>query len=143
MFKIRWKERVSNHKDECHYLTRWTLETPLGSIRLHHWINSDDTRSLHDHSWNFIIIPLRGYYFDITEKGFSPHINYVIMPGRIYFRNAQHKHAVYLPESQIKRGGVWTLLFTGPVIRKWGFWADNNFVTKKEYFNKFGHHQCE
>src|SRR5215469_11962634 len=36
------------------YLRRWGLETWFFSIRVHHWLHSDDDRAFHDHTWWFL-----------------------------------------------------------------------------------------
>jgi len=47
-------------RPECPYLHRWTLILFGYSIRLHHWIKSDDRRFFHDHACDFISIILWG-----------------------------------------------------------------------------------
>lgn len=58
------KEIVNCDRDT--YLHRWYL-TPRSStlfgIFIHKFIRSDEDRAVHDHPWNFIVIPIwRGYY---------------------------------------------------------------------------------
>lgn len=123
-------------KKECPYLTRWVLDFKLFSIRLHHWHFGDDPRSFHDHPWHFFGIVLIGSYFDLTVSGREN------MPtGKVFFRNAHHKHTV-------ETKGCWTLIFTGPEIREWGFWIKNTkgrdvWFKAKRYFLKRGHHECQ
>ena len=57
------------------YLIRWMIEwRPLGSIRLHHWLGSDDHHAPHDHSWGFATLVLRGR---IPCPGHARHPNMV------------------------------------------------------------------
>ena len=55
--------------------------------------------------------------------------------------SAEHRHSV-----RVGKKGAWTLLFTGPVRREWGFWVprgDNGkvrFRHRNKYFRIFGHH---
>jgi hypothetical protein len=129
------------------YLRRWRLETPWFSIRLHHWFASDDDRSMHDHPWDFITIPLRGSYLDehYTRRSGDPDDVEIDVPtaervrvGRIYYRPSTHAHWVHLD-----RGRVWTLVLTGPKIRRWGFWVKDKWVRSYRYFYRFGNHPCD
>jgi hypothetical protein len=67
-FQIRWKEKLG-YKDNP-YLIRWTFIIFGFSIRIHHWIKSDDNRYFHDHSSDLISIVLKGRYFNV--KPFYP-----------------------------------------------------------------------
>ena len=62
-FQIRWKEKLG--LEESPYLYRWTLIIFGYSIRLHHWMRSDDNRYFHDHSSWLISIVLKGYYWNV------------------------------------------------------------------------------
>ena len=64
IFQIRWKEPMG--LPECPYLYRWTLILFGYTIRIHHWLRSDDNRHFHDHSCDLISIILKGHYFNIT-----------------------------------------------------------------------------
>jgi hypothetical protein len=74
LFQIRWKEPMG--LPESPYLYRWTLVFFGLSIRLHHWIKSDDNRYFHDHSCNLISIVLKGYYYNVkpTKEDSTPYI---------------------------------------------------------------------
>ena len=62
-FQIRWKEKLGN--PECPYLYRWTFLFFGYSIRIHHWIKSDDRRFFHDHSGDLISIVVKGTYKNV------------------------------------------------------------------------------
>jgi hypothetical protein len=64
IFQIRWKESLG--LPECPYLYRWTLILFHRSIRLHHWLRSDDRRFYHDHSSDLISIVLKGKYTNVN-----------------------------------------------------------------------------
>ena len=64
LFQIRWAERLGDPKNP--YLIRWTIILFGYSIRIHHWLRSDDRRYFHDHSADLISIILKGYYFNVT-----------------------------------------------------------------------------
>lgn len=131
-----WKLKLS---EELHcisgdiYVRRWYVETPLGSIRLHHWIHSDDDRAFHDHTWWFITFVLWGGYTDKTPSGDER-----MSLGKITYRPALHKHTVKVNEE-----GAWTFLITGPKSRGWGFWLGNKWKKANKYFLEEGKHVCD
>lgn len=126
-----WREKLG--LPSCPYLIRWVLDLKLLSIRLHHWLGSDDARNFHDHPWNFITIVFAGSYDDVSPKGRE-----TLSPGSIRFRKAEHCHTV-----EVGPQGCWSLLLTGPKLRIWGFWVDGKFRRCEKYFKKFGHHPCQ
>jgi hypothetical protein len=157
---ILWGQELG--KPECPYLKRWVLNFGKFSIRLHHWIGSDDPRYMHDHAWGFYTLVLKGGYTDVTgapmhEGNKCPYCdansawpydcsvcqrsirtNYQhLKAGSFTYRPAHHKHTV-----QTDPGGAWTLLLVGPFKRKWGFYVDGKFVGVRQYFREFGHHPC-
>lgn len=131
-YRILKIDSVSSHDGECHYLNRWVLDFYFFSIRLHHWIGSDDNRYPHNHPWWFISCVLKGRLIEILPNG-SKAIRKV---GSIQFFPSQHLHCV-------KADNCWTLLITGKQKYKWGFLVDDQIIPKKKYFKVFGHHQCE
>lgn len=120
-------------KSECPYAYRWVINLGLFSIRLHHFLRSDDKRHFHDHAWWFLTLVLKGSYTDVSPQG-----NDVLTAGSIRFRPAKHPHYVDVAE-----GGCWTILITGPMTRKWGFWVNGKFKRPLKYFHKFGHPPCD
>lgn len=62
-FQIRWKEKLGFPDNP--YLIRWTFILFGYSIRIHHWIKSDDNRYFHDHSANLLSIVLKGKYWNV------------------------------------------------------------------------------
>jgi len=71
-FQIRWAEKLGYPDDP--YLIRWTFIFFGYSIRIHHWIKSDDNRYFHDHSADLLSIVLKGKYWNVTpfEKDKNP-----------------------------------------------------------------------
>jgi hypothetical protein len=128
---ITWGERLG--LSECPYLRRWVINFYFFSVRLHHWISSDDHRNFHDHPWNFLTIVLRGGYTDISDKGAE-----LLTPGSIRLRKASHAHTV-----NVNPGGCWTLLLTGRTKRQWGFWVGDRWRKANKYFIKWGHVPCK
>jgi hypothetical protein len=129
-FQIRWKEAMG--RKECPYLYRWTFLFFNFSIRLHHWIRSDDKRFFHDHPFNFISIILKGCYINVTPNG-----KFNVKAGSIWFGKATQKHYLDIPKK-----GAWTLLLCGRPYRKWGFWVNNHLWRPLQYFHKYGIPGC-
>jgi hypothetical protein len=125
-FQIRWREELGESGRP--YLIRYTLLLFNYSIRLHHWLRSDDDRFFHDHSSDFISIVLKGKYQNITPNGVLD-----VKTGSIWFAKADKRHYLKIPKE-----GAWTLLFFGRPYRKWGFWVNNHLWRPLRYFHKFG-----
>ena len=161
---IIWGQELG--KPECPYLKRWVINFGKFSIRLHHWIGSDDPRYMHDHAWGFYTFVLKGGYTDVTEcpscEGLGRSLGWrdpdtyeryrgaictrcwgtgqkkeYLKAGSLTYRPALHKHTV-----QTDPSGAWTILLVGPFKRKWGFYVDGEFVGVRKYFREFGHHPC-
>ncbi len=128
---IKWAESLG--RPECPYIKRWVFSCPFFSLRLHHWLASDDQRHYHDHPWWYVTLILKGGYIDR-----SPKENIVLVAGDFAFRKATHQHTV-----EVAKGGCWSLLFTGPEKRVWGFWVNGKFKKRNKYFWRHGHHPCE
>jgi hypothetical protein len=118
------------------YLIRWALNTRFGGVKLHHILRSDEDRDCHDHPWSFLSIILRGGYFEHT-----PHPNFERStqrrwygPGSILWRPAPSIHRLELPEPTRSPLNVpedntaWSLVFTGPKKREWGFHTVCGFI---------------
>jgi hypothetical protein len=131
LFQIRWKEKLG--RLECPYLYRWTFILFGFSIRIHHWIRSDDKRYFHDHSCNFISIILKGCYTNVTPEG-----RFEVKAGSIWTSNALKRHYLDIP-----KGGAWTLLLCSRPYHKWGFYINNHKWRPLRYFSKFGVPSCD
>ena len=111
------------------YLYRWTFLFLGFSLRIHHWIRSDDKRFFHDHSCDFISIILKGRYTNVTPEG-----RYKVKAGSVWKSKADKRHYLDIPPE-----GAWTLLFCGRPYRKWGFWVKpNQRLRPLEYFHRYG-----
>jgi hypothetical protein len=126
LFQLRWKEALG--RPECPYLYRWTLIVCGFSIRLHHWIKSDDRRFFHDHSSTFVSIILKGRYRNVTPDGAVS-----VHAGSIWRSNALRRHYLDIPKE-----GAWTLLLCGRPYHKWGFYVNGHKWRPLRYFSKFG-----
>ena len=107
IMKIFWGQELG--KPECPYIQRWVLDFGPFSIRLHHWLTSDDQRHFHDHPWWYLSLVLKGSYIDRNPKGVN---NRTV--GSLQFFPATHQHTV-----SVAKGGCWTLLVTGRERRQW------------------------
>lgn len=63
-FQIRWAEKLGFEDNP--YLIRYTFIFFGYSMRIHHWIKSDDRRFYHDHSSNLLSIVLKGEYDNVV-----------------------------------------------------------------------------
>jgi hypothetical protein len=130
------------------YMRRWGAETPYGSVRLHHWVKSDDTRGLHDHPWPFVTCVLWGGYWDVTIADGRLRAQ-ALRAGSVTHRRARHMHAVYVPPG----GEAWTLVVTSSLERRWGFrpieldgakrFFLGDWKRSEKWFSKRGPHPCD
>ena len=138
---IVWREPLGVPEDP--YLIRWMIECrALGSLRLHHWLGSDDHRAPHDHSWSFVTLVLKGRYFDATAEWdddgqLERWRESELRAGCIRLRRADHRHYVRVAPGE----SCWSLLATGPHRRSFGFWVRRTKRLKaNKYFLSHGHH---
>jgi hypothetical protein len=125
--KVAWGDQIG--PAHCPYLRRWVIECPLFSVRLHHWLASDDTRHYHDHGWNFLSILLWGHLIDKSPTGVTN--RRWLVPQ--YFP-ATHQHMV------IVKRKAWTIMLCGRNRRIWGYWVNGKFRKRNKYFYEHGHH---
>ena len=130
-FQIRWKESLG--LPECPYLYRWTLIFFGFSIRLHHWIKSDDRRHFHDHSCDLLSMIIKGKYKNVTPYGVFEATSW-----KPRFMKATTRHYLDIPKE-----GAWTLIFCSRPYHKWGFYVNGHKWRPKRYFHKFGIIQTE
>jgi hypothetical protein len=131
VYQLKWGEELRCQTGV--YIKRWYLETPWFSLRLHHWLHSDDDRHFHDHPWSFITFVIAGGYTDCSPTGKER-----MKRGKIAVRQATHQHTV-----KVDPGGCWTFLITGPKVRRWGFWVGKKWKKSNKYFLENGAHACD
>jgi len=92
--------------------TRYALcRTPWFNIYLHQLYAPNWHPECHDHPWGFIAILIRrGYLERVGDK------NYRRKVGSVLFRPATFTHNVITPY-----GTSWSIIFTTPKSRDWGF----------------------
>lgn len=120
---------------ECPYAYRWVFIFFGYSIRLHHFLRSDDKRYFHDHAWWFLTFVLSGGYTDVSKEKRDE-----LKRFSWRFRKAEHSHYV-----EVGKQGCWTILVTGKPVRKWGFWVGNRKTIMRplRYFQRYGHPPCD
>jgi hypothetical protein len=113
-------------------MRRWVVDFGAFALRLHAWRASDDRRAFHDHGWWFLSVLVWGGITDVSPAGRDR-----LRFGSVRFRPATHRHTV-----EVDPGGAVTLLITGPVVRRWGFWVNGRLWRRDRYFATRGHHPC-
>jgi hypothetical protein len=111
------------------YLQRWFLfRSRWFNIYLHKIFLPDADREQHDHPWDFMSFVLSGGY--IEQSG-----DYTRRIKWFNARQADKPHRVLA----LTRTPTWTLVFTGPKKRIWGFHTQDGWIGHAEYLRmKFG-----
>lgn len=101
------------------YLRRWHLreEGPSGGLYLHQILRDDDDRALHDHPWDSSVFIIEGSYKELTAANPDGQL---FEAGSYRHMSAETAHRLIVVD-----GPVWTLVFTGPRRREWGFHCKN------------------
>lgn len=101
---------------------RWQF--PI-SIRIHHIVQPDQDRDMHDHPWNARTIILRGVY----EEQRAGEKTYFRCPGdTASLQFGEYHRITYVPDE-----GVWTVFITGKYRGTWGFLVDGVKVQWRRY----------
>lgn len=120
------------------YLTRWTLlgrrfAGESGKLFLHLFHRGDAEAYPHDHPWEFWSLILWGGYWEHTpadpDNPAGPTVRKWYGPGRLLKRPAEWRHRVELPAGR----QCWTLIWTGPKVRGWGFHCQSGFRPWREH----------
>lgn len=144
------KKKIIRRENGDAYLIRWEWNNPFFGIKLHHIVGSDDDRDLHDHPWSFLSIILWGGYwehltvddawhrsagplypagYEITGEGHKETARKWYGPGSVLWRPLPWPHRLELPAGK----KAWTLVFTGPYRREWGFHTICGFIPWPRY----------
>lgn len=131
------------------YLDRWGFRCPLFGLFLHRMEAPDPGLDLHDHPWWFASIVLRGGYTEhrnlsrdaplwseiaeeAADRGKKPFAR-----GWRVARPARSVKTMRLDECHrivsLDRTPTWTLVITGPIRRRWGFYLPTGFVDDAVY----------
>lgn len=128
------------------YMERW-WRIPRNwatNIYFHVVRRSDDDRALHDHPWWSFSIVLEGGYTEETIQAGGTHKREWFGPGKMKFRiSGKYAHRLELATARDIRGNyrisaerpdefeeepARTIFITGPVLRRWGFHAKDQWV---------------
>lgn len=132
------------------YLRRWWVipRNRFFNIYLHQILRSDDDRAFHDHPWWNASFILKGGYWEAMPYDYQPdgrpYGNRIKWRGRfaIVFRRATAAHRLVLAdgrrrtkagESGFELLPCWSLFFTGPTVRRWGFWCPKGWRFWKDF----------
>ena len=120
------------------YMQRWLARTPRGYLRLHHILRSDDDRVLHDHPFDFTSVVVQGRCIEHTpadprNPGSGQTVQRLYGPRMVAHHRAEDPHRLELPW-----GPVWTLVFTGPKRRDWGFHTPEGWVYWRDFEARMG-----
>jgi hypothetical protein len=136
-----FSKRVIVNCDRDPYLIRWyVIRSAAVALFIHKFIRSDEDRALHDHPWNFVVVPIwRGYYEHSsrvvidTEFGIDQRAEEAVR-RRVWpvigarFRRGTYRHRVEL----VRRGGnelpSWSIFIRFREFRDWGFWMPEGWV---------------
>lgn len=115
------------------YLQRWFVVrlAERFAIFAHRFERSDEDRALHDHPWDFIVIPLWRGYVEHSEKG----ARRVYPLLGIRWRRAEYRHRVEL----IAGRPAWSLFVRFNRRRAWGFWLPEGWMA----WNRWWQEKCE
>lgn len=128
--------RIPPDKTVPAYMHRWwrIARNAYMNVYYHLVLRSDDDRALHDHPWwNFSIVLEGGYYEHMIDAG-GVHRRTWYGPGSVRFRRAgtiAHRLELattidgYDVEHEMP---VTTIFITGPVLRRWGFHAEQGWI---------------
>lgn len=146
------------------YLRRWYLfRSERVGIFIHQFVRSDEDRALHDHPWDFIVIPLwRGYIEHNVRHHpcggqLEPYANQTrVLPLLgTRWRRAEYKHRVELLECDYRgaldleedcprcagRGikPAWSIFIRLRKRREWGFATPEGWIQ----WNRWWQEKCE
>lgn len=121
------------------YMRRWIFLCPWGMVRLHHILREDLDRDPHDHPFDFTSVILRGGYSEQRFTTAHVEVSPVRRPlptvryerGSVIRRRAEDLHILTSVDH-----GTWTLVFTSPKRKPWGFSTiDRGWMSWREYVN--------
>lgn len=118
------------------------------SVRLHHIVEPDPDRHLHDHPFNFRSVVLAGWYVeqclfdqmvgrkvrlvDGVIDDSDDALGIIYTPAGITYRSpAGRWHRI----NTISDGGAWSLFVMGRRVQDWGFLVDGRKVPWRDYLD--------
>ena len=106
------------------YLHRWCVKPrSRGENQYLHHILAADYPVLHEHPWSFKAMMLSGGYTEMTPEG-----PVVRQAGDVYEKQATDLHYIATVKPD-----TWTMVFTGPTIRDWGFLDAGQWISHSDF----------
>jgi hypothetical protein len=122
-----------NRSDGKRYLDRWGVRTPWFGIYLHKMTAGDPGIDLHDHPWLLKSFILKGGYIE-TRANIRDHMAYGARTGNVVHK-ALTWNRIDLDEchtiDELLAPVTWTLAFSGPVRRRWGFYVPADIADQR------------
>lgn len=129
------------------YLFRWYLiRREALALFLHRFVRSDEDRALHDHPWNFLVIPIWRGYIEHSDRenpttGVRSEVSARVWPIiGMRLRQAEYRHRVELLNGKDGQPlPSWSIFLRFKSRRLWGLWPKEGFVA----WNKWWQQKCE
>lgn len=140
-----WHRLTLRRADGRVYLDRWGLgHDRIGKVFVHRMEAPDPGFDLHDHPWWFVSLVLAGGYTEerslVREAPLRAAIaESVGQSGRgvVDERRAGSVRVMRLDEchriTHLTGRTSWSLVITGPVRRRWGFFLPSGWISEPEY----------
>jgi hypothetical protein len=136
--KLFLVKEIRSSTGKLHFRRFRLLSTPFGSIYVHHILQSDTDKYMHDHPWSFVSFILEGAYTE--ECSYPPYDAFVstsyvnqYYSGDLVFHRASDSHKITLISDQ-----VWSLVFVSKPFRQWGYSTPRGWLNNEEY-RKYKH----
>lgn len=129
-------ERIYGRDGEHDTLYLWRMKctptTRWGGLYFHVFHRGDADPDTHDHPWEFWTFPLVSYNEEVrvTKNDTVYFVRRRVRRFRLHHRRATYSHRVL---SQFGGGRIYTFIWHGPKVRRWGFWVKGKWVHWKEY----------
>lgn len=132
--ELRWgfMEGMDIGSEGDPYLDRLRIiQTPLGSVYLHHIHRPDNDRDPHDHPWSFASLVIAGGYTELSwpDKRRAGQVS--TREHRRWSLHRMGRQAAHVITGI--DGPLWTLVITGPRRGEWGFWHLGGFTPWREH----------
>jgi hypothetical protein len=139
---LRWARNrepdfIIGGKERPYLRRHWLLpRNPVFNVYVHEFLRSDDDRALHDHPWIFNASWLiDGAYIEWQPGNGNPlrPVARFLKAGDFKFRRGRAPHRVQLHRVGGPEVPCWTVFFTGPRVREWGFYCDKGWIHWKRF----------
>jgi len=137
--RLKFSKTICDEAGQPYLRRFYIFECRWGNVYLHQILRSDGDRDLHDHPWDFTSIILKGGYTEVNrvvfEDGTTANLECWWEQGDIIRHRAEDAHRLILEPNTT----TWTLVFTGPKRREWGFHTPSGWLHWVRYLDiKFG-----